>query len=115
VPGGGEGERTTIAGDAGGRRDAENMAAEMSAHADLVGDEYDALSVERFAQLGGHIGEAGPVPEEAEHMQTIAGLPSILLVANPINHYLINSPMLNSLTKDPGGAITLYIQIAYGP
>jgi hypothetical protein len=38
--------------------------------------------------------------------------PSSLLVANPINRYPINSPMLNGLTKDPDGGITLYIQKA---
>jgi hypothetical protein len=39
-------------------------------------------------------------------------LPSSLLVENPINRYLINSPMLDSLAKDPDGWITLYIQHA---
>jgi hypothetical protein len=33
-----------------------------------------------------------------------------LLVANPINRYLINSPMLPDLKKNPDGSITLYIQ-----
>ncbi|HKM64789.1 MAG TPA: DUF1254 domain-containing protein [Acidisphaera sp.] len=33
-----------------------------------------------------------------------------LLVANPIDRYLINSPMLPDLKKDPDGSITLYIQ-----
>ena len=37
-------------------------------------------------------------------------LPANLLVANPVNRYLINSPMLNTLTKDPDGGLTLYIQ-----
>jgi len=36
--------------------------------------------------------------------------PQSLLVANPINRYLINSPMLPQLVKDPDGGITLYIQ-----
>jgi len=31
------------------------------------------------------------------------GLPEILLVANPIDRYLINSPMLPDLMKDAGG------------
>ena len=35
-----------------------------------------------------------------------------LLVANPINRYLINSPMLPDLKKNPNGSITLYIQNA---
>jgi hypothetical protein len=33
-----------------------------------------------------------------------------LLVENPINRYLINSPMLPELTKDADGGLTLYLQ-----
>src|SRR5262249_48308653 len=33
-----------------------------------------------------------------------------LLIANPINRYLINSPMLPGLKKNPDGSLTLYIQ-----
>jgi hypothetical protein len=33
-----------------------------------------------------------------------------LLVANPLDRYLINSPMLPQLTKDADGGVTLYIQ-----
>jgi hypothetical protein len=33
-----------------------------------------------------------------------------LLVANPINRYLINSPMLPDLKKNPDGSLTLYLQ-----
>ncbi len=33
-----------------------------------------------------------------------------LLVANPINRYLINSPMLSQLKKNADGSITLYLQ-----
>jgi hypothetical protein len=33
-----------------------------------------------------------------------------LLIANPINRYLINSPMLPNLKNDPDGALRLYIQ-----
>ena len=32
------------------------------------------------------------------------------LIENPINRYLINSPMLSSLKKNPDGSLTLYIQ-----
>jgi hypothetical protein len=39
-------------------------------------------------------------------------LPQRLLVANPINRYLINSPMLPDLKRDADGGITLYIQHA---
>ena len=37
-------------------------------------------------------------------------LPQSLLVANPINRYLINSPMLPQLVKDADGGLTLYVQ-----
>jgi hypothetical protein len=33
-----------------------------------------------------------------------------LLIENPINRYLINSPMLPDLKKDPDGSLTLHIQ-----
>ena len=33
-----------------------------------------------------------------------------LLIENPMNRYLINSPMLPRLTKNPDGSLTLYIQ-----
>jgi hypothetical protein len=49
-------------------------------------------------------------PVNAFWSLTMYEMPSSLLVANPINRYLINSPMLNTLTKDPDGGITLYIQ-----
>lgn len=35
-----------------------------------------------------------------------------LLVANPIDRYLINSPMLPGMKKNPDGSLTLYIQKA---
>ena len=33
-----------------------------------------------------------------------------LLIENPINRYLINSPMLPNLVKNPDGSLTIYIQ-----
>jgi hypothetical protein len=35
---------------------------------------------------------------------------SQLLVKNPINRYLVNSPMLSAMKKDADGSLTLYIQ-----
>jgi hypothetical protein len=49
-------------------------------------------------------------PVNAFWSLTIYGLPSQLLVKNPINRYLINSPMLPSLKKDADGGPTIYIQ-----
>ena len=41
---------------------------------------------------------------------TMYELPTSLLVANPINRYLINSPMLPGLKKNADGGLTLCIQ-----
>jgi hypothetical protein len=41
---------------------------------------------------------------------TMYNLPARLLVANPVNRYLINSPMLPDLKKDADGGLTLYVQ-----
>jgi hypothetical protein len=49
-------------------------------------------------------------PVNAFWSLTMYELPKSLLVANPMNRYLINSPMLSSLIKDPDGGITLYLQ-----
>jgi hypothetical protein len=49
-------------------------------------------------------------PVNAFWSLTMYAMPQSLLVANPMNRYLINSPMLSSLIKDPDGGITLYIQ-----
>ena len=41
---------------------------------------------------------------------TMYRLPQSLLVANPINRYLINSPMLPELKEDADGGYTFYVQ-----
>jgi hypothetical protein len=49
-------------------------------------------------------------PVNAFWSLTMYELPAILLYANPINRYLINSPMLPSLKRDADGGITLNVQ-----
>jgi len=49
-------------------------------------------------------------PVNAFWSLTMYELPKSLLVANPINRYLINSPMLPQLKKDADGGLTLIIQ-----
>jgi hypothetical protein len=49
-------------------------------------------------------------PVKAFWSLTMYELPSRLLVANPVNRYLINSPMLPDLRRDADGGVTLYIQ-----
>ncbi len=53
-------------------------------------------------------GELPPV--NAFWSLTMYKLPQSLLVENPINRYLLNSPMLPSIVKDKDGGITLYLQ-----
>jgi len=49
-------------------------------------------------------------PANAFWSMTMYNLPESLLVENKLNRYLINSPMLPTLKKDPDGGITLYVQ-----
>lgn len=49
-------------------------------------------------------------PVKAFWSLTMYKLPESLLVANPLNRYLINSPMLPALERDADGGLTLYIQ-----
>jgi hypothetical protein len=37
-------------------------------------------------------------------------MPASFLVANPLNRYLINSPMLPELKRDDDGGLAIYIQ-----
>lgn len=49
-------------------------------------------------------------PVNAFWSLTMYELPASLLYANALNRYLINSPMLADLKRDPDGGITLYLQ-----
>ncbi|MEZ0274940.1 MAG: DUF1254 domain-containing protein [Roseimicrobium sp.] len=49
-------------------------------------------------------------PVNAFWSLTMYEMPQSLLVANPINRYLINSPMLPQLKRDADDGLTLYIQ-----
>ena len=49
-------------------------------------------------------------PVHAFWSLTMYELPSSLLVANPLNRYLINSPMLPRLKRDSDGGLTLHVQ-----
>jgi hypothetical protein len=49
-------------------------------------------------------------PVNAFWSLTMYELPASLLVANPLNRYLINSPMLPQLQRDADGGLTLMIQ-----
>jgi hypothetical protein len=49
-------------------------------------------------------------PVNAFWSVTLYELPAQLLSANPLNRYLINSPMLPTLKRDADGGLTIYIQ-----
>ena len=49
-------------------------------------------------------------PADAFWSITMYGAKTQLLVDNPLNRYLINSPMLPQLKTDPDGGLTLYVQ-----
>ena len=49
-------------------------------------------------------------PVNAFWSLTMYELPESLLVKNPINRYLLNSPMLDDFVRDDDGGITLYLQ-----
>lgn len=49
-------------------------------------------------------------PVNAFWSVTMYDLPASLLVENPINRYLINSPMLPDLKRDADGGVTIHIQ-----
>jgi hypothetical protein len=49
-------------------------------------------------------------PVNAFWSLTMYELPSSLLVANPLNRYLLNSPMLPEFKRDADGGITLHVQ-----
>jgi hypothetical protein len=49
-------------------------------------------------------------PANAFWSLTMYELPSSLLTKNPINRYLINSPMLSQLKKNADGGFTIYVQ-----
>lgn len=75
---------------------------------DAEGRPLDA-SMHRY-QLTFEAGQLPPV--NAFWSLTMYELPASLLTANPINRYLINSPMERDLVRGQDGSITLYIQHA---
>jgi hypothetical protein len=59
-----------------------------------------------------HFGKDALPPTKAFWSLTMYDGKSQLLVDNPLNRYLINSPMLPSLKRDSDGGLTLYVQHA---
>jgi hypothetical protein len=57
-----------------------------------------------------HLAKDGLPPVNAFWSFTMYDLPQQLLVANSLNRYLINSPMLPTLKRDADGGLTMYFQ-----
>ena len=57
-----------------------------------------------------HFADKQLPPANAFWSLTMYELPASLLTANPINRYLINSPMLPQFKRDADGGFTIYIQ-----
>lgn len=57
-----------------------------------------------------HFAEGELPPVNAFWSLTMYKMPQSLLVENPINRYLMNSPMIPNFVKDKDGGITLYLQ-----
>jgi hypothetical protein len=80
----------------------------------FVDDAKRPLSGENGYELRFAEGQLPPV--NAFWSLTLYELPSSLLSANRLDRYLINSPMLPGLRRDPDGGVTLYIQhVSPGP
>ncbi len=73
---------------------------------DANGEPMDASKHDYILRL-----EPGQYPPvNAFWSVTMYNLPESLMVANPINRYLINSSMLPNMKKDADGGLTIYIQ-----
>jgi len=72
---------------------------------DAAGQKLDGAS--RYTM---HFASGQLPPVNAFWSLTMYELPQSLLVANPINRYLINSPMLPQFVKDADGGLTFYFQ-----
>lgn len=57
-----------------------------------------------------HFGPGELPPVNAFWSLTMYELPSSLLIENPINRYLLNSPMLDRFKRDKDGGMTFYFQ-----
>lgn len=72
---------------------------------DVHGAKLDGANSYALRFAPGHL-----PPVNAFWSVTMYELPASLLVANPLNRYLINSPMLPQLQRDADGGLTLIVQ-----
>jgi hypothetical protein len=74
-------------------------------YVDAAGQKLDGANRYTVHFAPGHL-----PPVHAFWSLTMYELPSQLLVANPVNRYLVNSPMLPQFRLDADGGLTLYVQ-----
>ena len=70
----------------------------------------DGQKLDGTHQYSVHFAPGQLPPVNAFWSLTMYDLPASLLVANLINRYLVNSPMLPQFVKDPDGGLTFYVQ-----
>ena len=76
----------------------------------VYGVDADGKKLDGANRYSLHFAAGQLPPVNAFWSLTMYELPASLLVANPLNRYLINSPMLPQLKKDADGGLTLLIQ-----
>jgi hypothetical protein len=76
----------------------------------MYGIDADGKKLDGTNRYTVHFATGQLPPVNAFWSLTMYEMPASLLSANPLNRYLINSPMLPSLKRDADGGLTLYIQ-----
>ena len=74
------------------------------------GTDYDGQQLDGANRYTLRFAPGNLPPVNAFWSLTMYELPASLLVANPLNRYLLNSPMLSQFTRDADGGITFTIQ-----
>lgn len=88
-----------------------NSGAEADYQGYFMDADHQPLDASRHAYVL-HFGKGQLPPTKAFWSLTMYDGKSQLLVDNPINRYLINSPMLSALKRDSDGGLTFYVQHA---
>ncbi len=76
----------------------------------MYGVDADGQKLDGSKRYSLHFGSGQLPPVNAFWSLTLYEMPASLLYANPLNRYLINSPMLQGLKRDTDGGLTIYVQ-----
>jgi hypothetical protein len=82
----------------------------MEAMYPIYGIDSDGQKLDGANRYTVHFAPGQFPPVNAFWSLTMYELPSSLLVSNPLNRYLLNSPMVSQFKRDADGGITFYIQ-----